>query len=560
MQKKIIINCDSKQTRVSVLENDKPVEIYLERPVHQRVVGNIYKGIVANVLPGMQAAFIDIGLERNAFLFVDDAQLSGEEIPQNGSQKKKTIEQLLKSGEEIMVQAVKEPFGSKGARVTRQITIPGRYLVLMPTVEYTGISRRIEEPQERERLKQIVADLRPEGTGLIVRTAGEGQDEEFFRQDLNFLTPLWDRVQSRYRQKSAPHLVYHDLDLIYRIIRDLFTEQIDQLIVDTRYEYEKILEALEYVDPVLKKRVNLYSGKEPIFEVYGVEAEIERALSRTVWLDCGGYLVFDHTEALTVIDVNTGKYIGKTNLADTVFKTNLDAADEIIRQIRLRDIGGIIIIDFIDMESEDHRRLVLERMSERLKNDRTKAHILGLTGLGLVEMTRKKSRQGLGSVLQQTCPYCGGRGKVLAADVVGARTEKQLSRFLSDLDAEAVLVEMHHSVAGLLIGPGGSYLSKLEEESGKTIFIRGNDNVHVEKYRIVSTGSLEEIKRLAYPVKIGELHKVKIEEPHANNPYDGIARINGFVIDVQDGGAYVGEKIPVEIIEVSRTFARAKMV
>ncbi len=560
MQRKIIVNCDSKQTRVAMLEDEKPVEIYLERPVHKRVVGNIYKGIVANVLPGIQAAFIDIGLERNAFLYVDDAQLSMQETPPTDGQKKKAIEQLLRPGEEIMVQVVKEPFGSKGARLTRQITIPGRYLVLMPTVEYTGISRRIEDGQERDRLKEIVNELQPEGTGLIVRTVGEGQEDEFFRQDLNFLLPLWERIQARYKQKSAPQLVYQDLDLIYRIIRDMFTDQIEQLIVDTRYEYEKILEALEYVEPILRRRVYHYTGDEPVFEAYGVEAEIEKALSRTVWLNCGGYLVFDYTEALTVVDVNTGKYIGKTNLADTVLKTNLDAAVEIIRQIRLRDIGGIIIIDFIDMESEEHRRLVLEKMTERLKEDRTKAHILGLTGLGLVEMTRKKARQGLGSVLQQACPYCSGRGRVLTADVVGARTERQLKRFLADLDAEAVLVEMHHSVAGLLIGPGGAYLSKLEEESGKSIFIRGNDNVHIEKYRIVCSGSLEEIERLAYPIRVGETHTVKIEEPHANNPYDGIARISGFVIDVHDGGAYVGEKIPVEILDVSRTFAKAKMV
>lgn len=559
MQKKIIINCDSKQTRVALLENEKPVEIYLERPVHQRVVGNIYKGVVANVLPGMQSAFIDIGLERNAFLFVDDAVPYPDESPEN-QRRKKAIEQLLRTGEEIMVQVVKEPFGSKGARLTRQITIPGRHLVLMPTVEYIGISRRIEDPQERERLRQITAGLRPEGIGLIVRTAGEGHEEEYFEQDLNFLLPLWERIKDRFRQKTAPGLVYQDLDLIYRIIRDLFTEQIEQLIIDTRYEYEKIQEALEYIDPTLKKKVYLYTGKEPVFEVYGIETEIERALSRTVWLDCGGYLVFDHTEALTAVDVNTGKYIGKTNLADTVLKTNLDAASEIVRQIRLRDIGGIIIIDFIDMESEEHRRLVLERLAEKLKEDRTKSHVLGLTGLGLVEMTRKKARQGLGAILQQACPYCGGRGKVLTTDVVSARTEQSLKRFLQSFDEEAVLVEMHHSVAGLLIGPGGSYLARLEEETGKHIFIRGSDTAHIEKYRVVQAGSLEQIKNLAYPVSVGEKHLVKIEEPHANNPYDGIARIGGFVIDVHGGGTYVGEKVMVEIVEVSRTFARARQI
>jgi len=558
MQKKIVINCDSKQTRVALLENGKPAEIYLERPVHKRMVGNVYKGIVANVLPGMQAAFVDIGLERNAFLYVDDAFPCLDELTE-APRCKKTIEQLLKAGEEIMVQVVKEPFGSKGARLTRQITIPGRHLVLMPTSEHIGVSRRIEDPQERERLRQIAASLRPAGIGLIVRTAGEAQEEESFRQDLNFLLPLWNRIQDRFRQKSAPKLVYQDLDLIYRIVRDLFTDQINQLITDTRYEYEKILETLEYINSALKKKVCLYKGEEPIFEVYGVETEIERALSRMVWLDCGGYLVFDHTEALTVVDVNTGKFIGKTNLADTVLKTNLDAATEIVRQIRLRDIGGIIIIDFIDMEVEEHRRLVLERLAERLKEDRTKSHVLGLTGLGLVEMTRKKARLGLGAMLQQPCPYCNGSGKVLTAEVISTRTEGQLRQFLEGLEEEAVLVEMHPSVAGLFIGPGGSNLSRLEEETGKHIFIRGNETIHMEKYRVIQTGSLAHIKPLAYPVKSGEHHQVRIEEPHANNPYDGIARIGGLVIDVHDGGAYVGEKVMVEIVEVSRTFARAKL-
>jgi ribonuclease G len=558
MQKKIVINCDNKQTRVAVLEEDKPVEIYLERPVHQRVVGNIYKGTVANVLPGMQAAFVDIGLERNAFLYVDDAVLDEENT--GNAKSKKRIEQLLRPGEEIMVQVVKEPFGSKGARLTRQITIPGRHLVLMPTAEYTGVSRRIDDPEERERLREIVAELRPPGMGLIVRTVSIGQDMDAFRQDLNFLLPQWERVQARYRQRTAPSLVYQDLDLIYRIIRDLFTEQIQQLVVDTRYEYDKIVEALDVVDPALKKRVTHYSGDVPIFDVYGIESEIEKALSRTVWLDCGGYLVFDHTEALTVIDVNTGKYIGKTNLADTVLKTNLEAATEIIRQVRLRDIGGIIIIDLIDMDNEDHRRQVLERLIEKAKSDRTKSHILGLTGLGLVEMTRKKARQGLDAVLQQTCPYCSGRGKVLTADVVSARTERQIKSFLTGLDAEAVLLEAHQSVAGLLIGPGGSYLRRLEEETNKAIFIRGSETIHVEKYRIVTTGTLADVQAVAFPVEVGLCYEVKVEEPHANNPYDGIARVSGFVIDVQAGGAYVGEKVTVEIIEVARTFARAKIV
>ena len=558
MQKKIIINCDNKQTRVAVLEDNKLVEIYLERPVYQRVVGNIYKGVVANVLPGMQAAFVEIGLERNAFLYVDDAQLNNEETDKGKG--KKTIEQLLRPGEEIMVQVIKEPFGSKGARLTRQIALPGRHLVLMPWADYTGVSRRIEDAAERERLRQLASQLRPEDMGLIVRTVAEGEDASAFQQDLTFLLSLWERTQKRYLQKSAPALIYQDLDLIYRILRDLFTDQIDQLLIDTRYEYEKILETLDVIGPQLRERVQLYQGEAPIFDVYGIEAEIEKALSRTVWLSCGGYLVFDHTEALTVIDVNTGKYIGKTNLADTVLKTNLQAAEEIVRQIRLRDIGGIIIIDFIDMDREEDSQQVLALLSEKIKQDRTKSHVVGMTGLGLVEMTRKKARQGLDAVLQQSCPYCSGRGKVLAADVISARTERQLRSFLAGLDAEAILVELHQSVAGLLIGPNGSYLRKLEEDTGKIIYIRGSDTIHVEKYKILAVGSQAEVRVQAFPVAVGEIHQVKVEEPHTNNPYDGIARLNGFIIDVQAGGAYVGEEISVEILEVTKTFARAKVV
>ncbi|HZK24252.1 MAG TPA: Rne/Rng family ribonuclease [Oscillospiraceae bacterium] len=558
MQKKIIINCDNKQTRVAMLEDNKLVEIYLERPVYQRVVGNIYKGVVANVLPGMQAAFVDIGLERNAFLYVDDAIVSNEETEKGN--KNKTIEQLLRPGEEIMVQVIKEPFGSKGARLTRQITIPGRHLVLMPWSKNTGVSRRIDDTAERERLRQLASQLRPEDMGLIVRTVAEGEDVNAFQQDLTFLLSLWERTERRYQQKSAPYMIYRDLDLIYRILRDLFTDQIDQLLIDTRYEYEKILETLDVIDSHLKERVELYHGDTPIFDVYGIETEIEKALSRTVWLSCGGYLVFDHTEALTVIDVNTGKYIGKTNLADTVLKTNLQAAEEIIRQIRLRDIGGIIIIDFIDMETEEHGQQVLAVLAEKIKQDRTKSHVLGMTGLGLVQMTRKKARQGLDAVLQQSCPYCGGRGKVLAADLISARTERQLRSFLEGLDAEAILVELHQSVAGLLIGSSGSSLRKLEEETGKIIYIRGSETIHVEKYKILAVGSQSEVRAQAFPVAVGEMHQVKVEEPHTNNPYDGIARISGFVIDIQAGGAYVGEEVSVEILEVSKTFARAKVV
>ncbi len=554
MDKKIIVNCDNRATRVALLEKGKLVELDIERPLQHRVVGNLYKGTVANVLPGMQAAFVDIGLEKNAFLYVDDVftDLDDESPPPaRGS-----IEKLLRVGEEIMVQVIKEPYGSKGARVTGQITIPGRYLVLVPGADYIGVSRRIESQTERERLRREVENLKPENLGLIVRTVAEGVDIEVMEQDLQFLVQLWNRILTRFQQKTSPAILYQDLSLTCRIARDLFVEEFSSFLVDDEHEYDKVREIVDYISPHLKNKVKYYGEEEPIFERYGVEKEIERALARQVWLKSGGYLVFDETEALTVVDVNTGRYIGRRNLADTILKTNLEAAEEIARQVRLRDIGGIIIVDFIDMSIEDHRRKVLDRLNAAIKHDRTKTYVLGLTNLGLVELTRKKVRQDLSEYLQQSCPYCGGSGKVLTPLVVSTRIESELKRQLQADKSRAVLVEMHHEVAAIIIGSGGGNLKKLEEELGRHIYIRGTENIHIEEYRIVARGSKKEIQNLALPVKTGELLDLTIEEPHASNPQHGIARLQGFVINVEGAGEMAGQTVKVEIKEVNRTFAR----
>ncbi len=559
MNKKIIVNCDNRETRVAVLEEGELVEIYIERPIHQRVVGNVYYGVVENVLPGMQAAFVDIGLERNAFLYVDDVLSGDEEKKSSSNDKKKTIEELLKVGDKILVQVVKEPFGNKGARVTCQITLPGRFLVLMPTVKYIGISRRIGKAEERQRLKNLAESIKAEDMGMIVRTVAEGKDSECLRQEIEFLMRMWVKIQQRVKFKDAPSLVHQDLNLIYRIVRDLFNDDIHQLLIDTKYEYEKVLEILDYVSPALKNKIFFYRGEKPIFDKYNLENEIEKALKRNVWLNCGGYLVFDQPEALTVIDVNTGKYIGSTNLEDTVYKTNKEAAREIPRQLRMRDIGGIIIIDFIDMTNKEHENNVLAILEENLKKDRTKAHILGMTNLGLVEMTRKKVRQGLYAVLMQPCSYCDGKGKVLSIEVMSSKIERTLKKILTSEEGEAILLEVNQDVAALLIGSNGSNLRKIEQETNKTIFIRGSDTMHVEKYKVIMVGEERDVSRLASPVNLGQVYQVKIEEPHLTNPYDGIARIQGFIIDVQAGGAYVGKDVEVEITEVAKTYARAKL-
>ena len=555
MDKKIIVNCDNRATRVALLEKGKLVELDIERPLQQRVVGNLYKGIVANVLPGMQAAFVDIGLEKNAFLYVDDIFTDWDDEsppPARGS-----IEKLLRVGEDLMVQVVKEPYGSKGARVTGQITIPGRYLVLVPGADYIGVSRRIESQAERDRLRREVEKLKPEELGLIVRTVAEGVEIEVMEQDLKFLVQLWNRISTRFQQKAAPAILYQDLSLTCRIARDLFVEEFSSFLIDNEHEYDKVREIVDYISPHLKAKVKLYQEAEPIFERYGVEAELEKALARQVWLKSGGYLVFDEAEALTVVDVNTGRYIGRRNLADTILKTNLEAAEEIARQVRLRDIGGIIIVDFIDMSIEDHRRKVLDKLNASIKNDRTKTYVLGLTNLGLVEMTRKKVRQDLSEYLQQPCPYCGGSGRVLTPLVISTRIERELKMQLQEEKSKAILVEMHHEVAAIIIGSGGGNLKKLEDEMGRHIFIRGSEDVHIEQHRIIARGSHKEIKALALPVKAGEVLELTIEEPHATNPNHGIARIQGFVINVEGAGEKVGQVTKVEIKDVNRTFARA---
>lgn len=558
MDKKIIVNCDNRATRVALLEKGKLVELDIERPLQQRVVGNLYKGIVANVLPGMQASFIDIGLDKNAFLYVDDifTDLEEESPPPSRS----SIEKLLRVGEELMVQVIKEPFGSKGARVTGQITIPGRYLVLVPGADYIGVSRRIESQSERDRLRREVEMLKPEHLGLIVRTVAEGVESEVMKQDLQFLVQLWNRILTRFQQKTAPAILYQDLSLTCRIARDLFVEEFSSFLIDNEHEYDKVREIVDYISPHLKAKVKLYQEDEPIFERYGIEAELEKALAGQVWLKSGGYLIFDETEALTVVDVNTGRYIGRRNLADTILKTNLEAAEEIARQVRLRDIGGIIIIDFIDMSIEDHRRKVIDKLNSAIKNDRTKTYVLGLTNLGLVEMTRKKVRQDLSEYLQQPCPYCGGSGRVLTPLVISTRIERELKKQLQEDRSKAVLVEMHHEVAAIIIGSGGGNLKKLEDELDRHIFIRGTEDIHLEKFRIVARGSHKDIKAIALPVNAKDVLELTIEGPHATNPNHGIARLQGFVINVEGAGDRVGQVVEVEIKDVNRTFARAVLI
>lgn len=560
MGKEFLINAGLSETRMAVLEEKKLVEIVIERLHASRRVGNIYRGKVENILPGMEAAFVNIGMEKNAFLYVDDLQVfKGQEEEINGLPP--SINKLLRVGQEIIVQVVKEPIGSKGARVVTNLTIPGRYFVLMPSVNYVGVSRRIEDEDERERLRAAAQKLRPRGMGLIVRTAAEGVDEKELRADRDFLLNLWQKVRKKARKGPVPALLYHDHDLLYRMLRDLFTEDIERLIIDEQSAYRKALEFLNSLNPRLKDRVELYRGTRSLFDFYGIESQIEEALQSKVWLPSGAYLVFDQGEALTMIDVNTGKFTGSTNLEDTVLATNLEAAQEISRQIRLRNLGGIIIIDFIDMGSEKNRRQVLEVLSRELAKDKQKSNLLGFTALGLLEMTRKKIRPSLRGQLQQPCAFCNGTGYHFSLETQAAAAERRIIQLAAGSEKDqALLVGVNPAVAALLIGPGGSHLDALEKMTGKTVFIRGREEVAKEDVKMLAMGELAFVQKQALPVREGEILGVKVLEAHANNPVDGIARLEGYVIDIEDGGRCLGETVKVLIEKVYRTYARARLV
>src|SRR5262245_48513804 len=421
----LVINADGPETRVALVENGLLGELYIERKQEKGIAGNIYKGRVERVLPGMQAAFVNIGLEKSAYLHVSDVRgtpddlrrlMSGEgsrsdddEEPEAPSGSAR-IEDLLKEGQEIVVQVTKEPISTKGARTTRYISLPGRHLVFMPTVDHVGISRRISSDKERRRLRDIVESMRPAGSGFIVRTVAEGVSDRDLRADMEFLIKLWNEVVKRTESSRCPALIYNDLDLLLRTVRDLFTADVEKLIIDSRSEYDRIKKFIAAFMPDFTGQIELYDGAEPIFDGYGIEIEIDRALERKVWLKSGGYLIVDEMEALTAVDVNTGRFVGKKSLEDTITQTNLEAAREVAEQLRIRSIGGMIVVDFIDMDRPSNRDKVMRSFNDFLKRDRAKAAVTRISELGLVEMTRKRTRDSLLHHLTEPCHHCEGKG------------------------------------------------------------------------------------------------------------------------------------------------------
>ncbi|CAM3733564.1 Rne/Rng family ribonuclease [Cohnella lubricantis] len=407
--KQLFIHCSPKDTQSALLENGRLTEFSVERSEGSTLVGNIYKGRVVNVLPGMQAAFVDIGLSKNAFLYVDDVLHPHlDKQPKDKPQ----IAELLKPGDELVVQMMKEPLGGKGARVTTHYSLPGRWLVYMPNADYIGISKKIELEQERTRLRLLAEELRRPGEGVILRTNAEGEGPESLAEDLSSLRATWTGVQARGRHAAAPAELHRDIGLVQRMIRDVFTPDTEELVVDDENACREAAAYLRQTAPALESRLRLYKEQTPLYDKYGISEQLDKAFQPRIWLASGGYLVWDRTEALTVIDVNTGKYTGTVGLEETVFRTNMEAAEEIARLLRLRDVGGIVIVDFIDMESEEHRHRVVQQLEATMKMDRTKSQVLGWTRLGLLEITRKKARANVESYFYENCASCKGRGKI----------------------------------------------------------------------------------------------------------------------------------------------------
>lgn len=503
--KEFIINAGPLETRIALLEDKRLAELVIERQESRSLVGNIYKGRVDTIVPGIQAAFIDIGFEKNGFLYVSDiagTEGTGDFVLEDGVArpksrarrgKQQTIESLLKKNQHIMVQVSKDRLGTKGVRLTNFVTLPGRFLVLMPTVTQLGVSRKIESEKERERLKHLLQSIRPKDVGLITRTAGEGRKKADFQNDVKYLTKVWDKVKDKMESMKGPSLLHEDLGPILRVVRDSFSNEVERLTIDSETEYSRILNFLDTFAPNLRKRCKLYDGMQPIFDKFGIEAEIEKALRRKVHLKSGGHICIDQTEALLAIDVNTGKFTGKTGLEETVFRTNIEAADEIARQVRLRDMGGIIVVDFIDMEQERNRRELLRHLREALKNDRAKTTISEVSELGMIEMTRKRVKHNLIKALSQPCPYCEGSGMVRSVTTVTFDTLRRIESLFCRTKEKSVILQAHSDVARRLRTENKDLLDAIAQRFDRDITIESVSDFHIHDIKVLNPRTRKEI-------------------------------------------------------------------
>ena len=591
MKKQVLVSVDRAETRVALLEatgapgaakssssrarsksSGKPgagyriAELYIERRGGRSIVGNIYKGKVDNVLPGLEAAFVDIGLEKNGFLHVDEIVLPGVDVGRRGRGGGHKIAELLKPGQEIVVQVIKDPLKTKGARLSMELTIAGRYMVYAPTGEGIGVSRRLED-KERERLRRQSAKLDLGGGGAIVRTAAHGAKREDFERELKYLHKLHEVLVKRVDETQAPDLVFQEADLSVRVVRDIFSEHFERAVVDDEQQHHRLVSFFARTAPELVERVELWQdedGGKPLFEAYGVDTAIEGVMSRRVDLPSGGYLIIDYAEALTVIDVNSGSFIGRGKgaaLEDTITKTNLEAAAEVVNQLRLRDIGGIIVIDFIDMARARNRDAVMKTLRKTLDEDRTKTFTAEISKLGLVEMTRQNVTEGVREIMSRPCPTCEGEGTIKSEETIAIEFERRLRDLASEHpDADALLVQMNPRVSTQFTGHGSRVLHALEAQTGKSFLFEGSEGLTLDHFAITFAGTREEVEERALPFRPGEEVLVEIVEPHMYDVDDAVAKIDGYIISIAGAAVHVGEKRMVRIDQVGRTAASALLL
>ncbi len=513
MNKEMIISSNSHETRVAILEDDLAAELFIERERHRGVVGNLYKGRVSKVLPGMQSAFVDIGLERDGFLYVSDVIDTMEEFDRleadddeggNGGRGRRgrpaekppepKIEELLKEGQEIIVQVAKEPLGTKGARLTSHATMPGRFLVFMPTVDHVGVSRKIDSRDERARLRGIVREFRDQKGftgGVIIRTAAAGRPKEDILSDLNYFHRVWTEIRQNAQTSRAPAVVYREQSLVAKLLRDLLTDEFTAIRIDNEQEYHRVLELIERILPSLATKVKHYDKDFPIFEEYGVQQELDKALRSKVWLKSGGSIVINQTEALVAIDVNTGRYVGKKTagrLEDTILKTNLEAVKEIVRQIRLRDLGGIIVLDFIDMEDKKNRQKVFQTVEQELRKDRSPSKALQVSDFGLVIVTRKRVKQSLERMLTEPCPYCSGSAVIKSSSTICYEILAEVRKISADLDGQSLVLRVNPEIARALRDEERGVLKDLKQSIGRDVAVKPDGQLHHEQFDLMAIG------------------------------------------------------------------------
>jgi ribonuclease G len=590
LKKQVLVSVDRGETRVALLEaagtvsSRKPAssttrrrrkpapsseytvaELYLERRGSRSIVGNIYKGRVDNVLAGLEAAFVDIGLEKNGFLHVDEIVLPGVEAPRRGrggGRDGRNITDMLKPGQEIVVQVVKDPLKTKGARLSMDLTIAGRYMVYAPYGEGVGVSRRLDD-KERERLRKEAAKLDLKGAGAIIRTAAQGAKRADLERELVYLFKLGEVLEKRVAETQAPALVFQEADLSVRVVRDIFSADFERAVVDDPKQHHRLVSFFSRTAPELVEQVELWEDDTPLFDAYGVEKVLDSTLSRRVDLPSGGYLMIDYAEALTVIDVNSGSFIGRgkgARLEDTITKTNLEAADEVVRQLRLRDIGGIIVIDFIDMSRARNRDAVLKTLRKALDEDRTKTFVVEISPLGLVEMTRQNVTDGVREIMTRPCPTCDGEGVIKSEETIAIEFERRMRDLAKETEAEAILIQMNPRVSAEFTGNEARALHAVEEETGKWFHFEGSEGLPLDHFRVLLEGDREQVLERALPFREGEEVYVEIVEPHMYSPGDAVAKIDGYIISITGGTKYVGEKHLVRIDEVGRTAAVASLL